>query len=98
MNPSTGWNIKMNDGPMNGWCGTILDINLTTGEIIRRKLDKKNARLFLGGRGLNYVLVCNHHPGKFLANQNMECWLQSKPSIFAASDRLLTLESNPYYS
>jgi aldehyde:ferredoxin oxidoreductase len=57
-----GLNIKMNDGPMNGWCGTILDINLTTGEIIRRKLDKDDARLFLGGRGLNSKTLFDRVP------------------------------------
>jgi aldehyde:ferredoxin oxidoreductase len=37
---------------MNGWMGHVLDVNLTTGEIVTRPLDTEMARLFLGGRGL----------------------------------------------
>ena len=38
---------------MKGWMGTILRVDLTTGEILKRELDEDIARMFLGGRGLN---------------------------------------------
>ena len=37
---------------MNGWMGKVLDVNLTTGEIVTHPLDMETARQFLGGRGL----------------------------------------------
>ena len=37
---------------MNGWIGTILRINLTTGAVTRQPLVKNDAVLFLGARGL----------------------------------------------
>ncbi|MCR9120383.1 MAG: aldehyde ferredoxin oxidoreductase, partial [bacterium] len=37
---------------MNGWTGTILRINLTSGEISKEDLNKDWAREYLGGRGL----------------------------------------------
>jgi aldehyde:ferredoxin oxidoreductase len=37
---------------MNGWMGTILRVNLTSGEIIKEPLDQKLARDYVGGRGL----------------------------------------------
>jgi hypothetical protein len=42
---------------MNGWAGHILDVNLTTGIINKEPLDTKQARLFLGGRGLGARLL-----------------------------------------
>ena len=100
MNPPTGWNIKMNDGPMNGWCGTILDINLTTGEIIRRKLDKDDARLFLGGRGLNSKTLFDRVPPAAdpLRSENVLC---IAPGVLTAtplglSSRLQVSTLSPY--
>ena len=37
---------------MNGWMGTILRVNLTSGEIKREPLDLQLARMYVGGRGL----------------------------------------------
>jgi aldehyde:ferredoxin oxidoreductase len=37
---------------MNGWSGTILRVNLTTGAVSRQATDPKVAALFLGARGL----------------------------------------------
>lgn len=37
---------------MGGWMGKMLDVDLTTGEIVTRPLDMEMARQFLGGRGL----------------------------------------------
>jgi len=37
---------------MGGWMGKVLDVNLTTGEIVKHPLDMELARQFLGGRGL----------------------------------------------
>ena len=42
---------------MNGWNGKILDIDLSTGRIQTRALDREMARLFLGGRGLGARLL-----------------------------------------
>lgn len=36
---------------MQGWCGRMLRVNLTTGEIIEEKLDAKIAKDYIGGRG-----------------------------------------------
>ena len=43
---------------MQGWAGTILDIDLTSGRINTIPLDPEMARLFLGGRGLGARLGC----------------------------------------
>jgi aldehyde:ferredoxin oxidoreductase len=37
---------------MGGWMGNVLDVNLTTGEVITKPLDMELARQYLGGRGL----------------------------------------------
>jgi len=37
---------------MNGWTGTTLRVNLTTGSITRESTDLKKAKLFIGARGL----------------------------------------------
>src|SRR5512136_1665869 len=42
---------------MGGWMGKVLDVNLTTGEIVTRPLDMEMARQFLGGRGLGARLL-----------------------------------------
>lgn len=42
---------------MHGWAGKILDIDLTSGRIESRPLDREMARLFLGGRGLGARLL-----------------------------------------
>ena len=90
----------MNDSSMNGWCGTILDINLTTGEIIRRKLDKDGARLFLGGRGLNSKTLFDRVPPAAdpLRSENVLC---IAPGVLTAtplglSSRLQVSTLSPY--
>ncbi|MFC2019596.1 aldehyde ferredoxin oxidoreductase N-terminal domain-containing protein, partial [Chloroflexota bacterium] len=35
-----------------GWAGTILDVNLTTGEIVKTPLSKELAAKHIGGAGL----------------------------------------------
>ncbi len=52
----------MNDNFKTAWCGTILDINLTTGSITKSPLDQTDARLFLGGRGLNSKTLFDRVP------------------------------------
>ncbi len=42
---------------MYGWTGTILRVNLSTGEITRQPTDIKNARLFIGARGLGAKML-----------------------------------------
>ena len=42
---------------MGGWMGTILDVNLTTGEVSTKPLDLDMARQYLGGRGLGARLL-----------------------------------------
>ncbi len=37
---------------MNGWTGTILRVNLTTGEIKKEATNLQDAKLFIGARGL----------------------------------------------
>jgi aldehyde:ferredoxin oxidoreductase len=37
---------------MGGWMGNVLDVNLSTGEVITKPLDMDLARQYLGGRGL----------------------------------------------
>jgi aldehyde:ferredoxin oxidoreductase len=44
---------------MGGWMGKMLDVNLTTGEIVTRPLDMEMARQFLGGRGLGARMLWN---------------------------------------
>ena len=90
----------MNDSPMNGWCGTILDTNLTTREIIRRKLDKDGARLLLGGRGLNSKTLFDRVPPAAdpLGPENILC---IAPGILPAtplclSSRLQVSTLSPY--
>ena len=40
-------------GNMYGWKGTVLRVDLTTGEITKQSLDEAVARDFIGGRGFN---------------------------------------------
>ena len=42
---------------MNGWMGTVLRINLSSGQITRDSLDEELARKYIGGRGLNARLL-----------------------------------------
>ena len=52
----------MNGDFKSGWCGTILDIDLSTGSIVKRKLGREHALLFLGGRGLNSKTLLDRVP------------------------------------
>jgi len=47
---------------MNGYAGTILRVNLTTGEIRKEPYDPQVARDFLGGRGLGIYTLYNEVP------------------------------------
>ncbi|MGC8873440.1 MAG: aldehyde ferredoxin oxidoreductase family protein [Chloroflexia bacterium] len=47
---------------MNGYAGTILRVNLTTGEIRKEPLDEKVARDFLGGRGFGIYTLWTEVP------------------------------------
>ena len=42
---------------MTGWMGKVLDVNLTTGEVVTRPLDMEMARQYLGGRGLGIRML-----------------------------------------
>jgi aldehyde:ferredoxin oxidoreductase len=42
---------------MFGWCGTILRVNLTTGNITKEALNQKDAKLYLGARGLGSKIL-----------------------------------------
>jgi len=42
---------------MNGWTGTILRINLTTGAVTKQPTDMHDAALFLGARGLGVKIL-----------------------------------------
>ena len=84
----------------NGWCGAILDVNLTTGSITRRKLDRDDARLFLGGRGLNSKTLFDRVPpgADPLGPDNILC---IAPGILTAtllglSSRLQVSTLSPY--
>ncbi|WP_075859105.1 aldehyde ferredoxin oxidoreductase N-terminal domain-containing protein [Carboxydothermus pertinax] len=49
---------------MAGYCGKLLRVNLTTGEIKKEPLDLNVAKKFLGGRGLeSYFLSQEIDPG-----------------------------------
>jgi aldehyde:ferredoxin oxidoreductase len=47
---------------MNGYAGTILRVNLTTGEIRKEPYEPDVARDFLGGRGLGIYILWNEVP------------------------------------
>lgn len=90
----------MDNGPVTGWCGTILDIDLTTGTIDRRRLDKADARRFLSGRGLNSKTLFDSVPPAAdpLGAENILC---ISPGILTAtplrlSSRLQVSTLSPY--
>ncbi len=90
----------MNSGLITGWCGTILDVNLTTGKINRCKLNKGDAKLFLGGRGLNSKTLFDSVPPAAdpLGAENILC---IAPGILTAtplglSSRLQVSTLSPY--
>ncbi len=47
---------------MKGYGGTVLSVDVTTGEVQRRPLDPEEARLWLGGAGLGAYLVYTNVP------------------------------------
>jgi len=47
---------------MNGYCGQLLRINLTSGEITKEQIDPDIARKFLGGRGLGTHYIAKEVP------------------------------------
>lgn len=65
---------------MFGWNGTILRVDLTKGNISKQPLDKRIARDFIGGRGLNIKILFDEiEPGiDPLSPQNVLC-LSSGP-------------------
>jgi aldehyde:ferredoxin oxidoreductase len=61
---------------MYGWAGTILDVDLTEKKIVKRPLDLKFARAYLGGRGFNTrILYDEYDPAEQdpLAPSNVIC-------------------------
>jgi len=60
---------------MNGYCGTILRVNLSSGQIIKEPLDPAVAMKFIGGRGLaSYFLSREMDPtADALAPENKLC-------------------------
>jgi len=44
---------------MNGWIGTLLRVNLTSGEIKKESLNTADASAFVGARGLGTKIFCN---------------------------------------
>ncbi len=85
----------MRDNFKTGWCGTILDVNLTNGSITKCKLDRDDARLFLGGRGLNSKTLFDRVPpgADPLGPENVLC---IAPGILTAT--LLCLSSRLHVS
>ena len=88
------------EDPMAGWCGTVLDINLTSRSITRCRLDTDKARLFLGGRGLNSRTLFDRVPPGTdpLGPENVLCLA---PGILTAtplglSGRLQVSTLSPY--
>ena len=49
---------------MAGYCGKILRVNLSTGEINKEKLDPESARKFIGGRGLATYFIAQEVPAE----------------------------------
>ncbi|BBO66891.1 aldehyde ferredoxin oxidoreductase [Desulfosarcina alkanivorans] len=85
---------------MTGWCGTVLDVNLTTGCITRCRLDRDLARLFLGGRGLNaWTLFDRVPPGADpLGPENVLCLAPGTltATLLCLSSRLHVSTLSPY--
>ena len=90
----------MNGDFKTGWCGTILDIDLSTGSIVKRKLGRKDALFFLGGRGLNSKTLLDRVPPGTdpLGPENILC---IAPGVLTAtslglSSRLQVSTLSPY--
>lgn len=84
----------------NGWCGTTLDVNLTTKSITKRKLDRDDARLFLGGRGLNSKILFDRVPpgADPLGPENILCLAPGilTATLLGLSSRLHVSTLSPY--
>ena len=74
---------------MNGWSGTILTIDLSTGSLIRQPLDPGFARSFLGGRGFNSRVLWEMVPPGCnpLGPENVLCYA---PGMLAGTPLALT--------
>ena len=74
---------------MNGWSGTILKIDLSTGSFIRQPLDPGFARSFLGGRGFNSRVLWEMVPPGCnpLGPENVLCYA---PGMLAGTPLALT--------
>ena len=83
-----------------GWCGTILDVNLTSRSITRRKLNRDDARLFLGGRGLNSKTLFDRVPpgADPLGPDNILCIAPGllTATLLGLSSRLQVSTLSPY--
>jgi aldehyde:ferredoxin oxidoreductase len=44
---------------MYGWMGVILRVNLTTGTLVKEALNLKDAKDFIGARGLGTKIFCD---------------------------------------
>ena len=84
----------------NGWCGIILDVNLTTGSITRCQLDRDDVRLFLGGRGLNAKTLFDRVPPGVdpLGPENILCMAPGilTATLLGLSSRLHVSTLSPY--
>ena len=93
-------NIKMSGDYRTGWCGTILDVNLTSRSITRRKLNRDDARLFLGGRGLNSKTLFDRVPpgADPLGPDNILCIAPGllTATLLGLSSRLQVSTLSPY--
>jgi aldehyde:ferredoxin oxidoreductase len=93
-------NIKMSAHYRTGWCGIILDVNLTSKSITRRKLNRDDARLFLGGRGLNSKTLFDRVPPGVdpLGPDNILCIAPGllTATLLGLSSRLQVSTLSPY--
>jgi aldehyde:ferredoxin oxidoreductase len=85
---------------MYGWMGKILRVDLTKGKILKKQLDRKVARGFIGGRGLNTKVLFDEVPAGIdpLGPKNVIC-LSSGPltgTHFNLSSRIELSTLSPY--
>lgn len=83
-----------------GWCGTILEVDLSSRRITKRKLDRDEARLFLGGRGLNAKTLFDRVPPGIdpLGPENTLCLAPGTltATLLGLSSRLQVTTLSPY--
>jgi aldehyde:ferredoxin oxidoreductase len=90
----------MKTEPKYGWCGTVLEIDLTEKRTTRRELDREEARLFLGGRGLNSLALLDRVPPGTdpLGPENVLCLAPGvlTATLLGLSSRLHVSTLSPY--